>query len=51
MDNSTKNVTGTELKYTVNDLSPGVTYIVECTSSNGDDSCNSSMDMISRKSP
>ena len=51
MDISPKYVTGTELKYTVDDLSPGVTYTVECMSSNGEDSCDSSMDMITRKSP
>ena len=39
-------VTGTELEYTVDGLSPNVTYIVECTSSNGEDSCDSNMDTI-----
>ena len=43
---STKNVTGTLLQYTVNDLNPFVTYTVECTSSNGEDSCDSNMDTI-----
>ena len=42
-------VTGTELEYTVDGLSPNVTYIVECTSSNGVDSCDSSMDTIISK--
>ena len=44
-----KTVNGTELEYSVDDLSPDVNYIVECTSSNGEDSCDSSMDMITRK--
>ena len=39
-------VTGTELEYTVDGLSPNVTYIVKCISSNGVDSCDSSVDMI-----
>ena len=43
---SPKTVTDTVLQYTVNDLSPYVTYTVECTSSNGEDSCNSNMDTI-----
>ena len=34
-------INGTELEYTVDGLSPNVTYIVECMSSNGEDSCNS----------
>ena len=42
-------VTGAELEYTVVDLNPNVTYTVECMSSNGEDSCDSSMDMIRRK--
>ena len=42
-------VTGTELEYTVDGLSPNVTYIVKCISSNGVDSCDSSVDMIRRK--
>ena len=42
-------VTGTELEYTVDGLSPNVTYIVECTSSNGEDSCDSNMDTIISK--
>ena len=46
-----KTVTGTELEYTVDDLKPNVTYTVECMSSNGEDSCGPSMDMIRRKSP
>ena len=41
--------TGTDLKYPVDGLSPDVNYIVECMSSNGEDSCDSSMDMITRK--
>ena len=43
---SPKTVTDTVLQYTVNDLSPYVTYTVECTSSNGEDSCDSNMDTI-----
>ena len=43
---SPKTVTDTVLQYTVNGLSPYVTYTVECTSSNGDDSCDSNMDAI-----
>ena len=43
---SPKTVTDTELQYTVNGLSPYVNYTVECTSSNGEDSCNSSMSII-----
>ena len=49
IDMPSKTVTGTELEYTVDDLSPNVTYIVECMSSNGEYSCDSSMDMITRK--
>ena len=49
IDMPSKTVTGTELEYTVDGLSPNVNYIVECVSANGDDSCNSSMDMIRRK--
>ena len=44
-----KTITGTELEYTVNDLNPNVTYTVKCISSNGGDSCDSSVDMIRRK--
>ena len=43
---STKTVNGTVLQYTVDGLSPYVTYTVECTSSNGVDSCDSNMDTI-----
>ena len=43
---SPKTVTDTVLQYTVDGLSPYVTYTVECTSSNGDDSCNSNIDTI-----
>ena len=43
---SPKTVTGTVLRYTVNGLSPYVTYTVECTSSNGEDSCDSNMNTI-----
>ena len=43
---STKTVTDTVLQYTVNGLSPGENYTIECTSSNGDNSCDSSMDNI-----
>ena len=43
---SPKTVTGTVLQYTVDGLSPYVTYTVECTSSNGEDSCDSNMDTI-----
>ena len=39
-------ITGTELEYTVDGLSPNVTYIVECTSSNGEDSCDSNNQTI-----
>ena len=49
IDMSPITVTGTELEYIVDGLSPNVTYIVECMSANGDNSCNSSMDMIRRK--
>ena len=42
----TKTVTGTVLQYTVDGLSPYVTYTVECTSSNEEDSCDSNMDTI-----
>ena len=45
-DLSTKTVTDRVLQYTVDDLSPYVTYTVECTSSNGEDSCDSNMDTI-----
>ena len=41
-----KTVTDTVLQYTVDGLSPYVTYTVECTSLNGEDSCDSSMDTI-----
>ena len=43
---SPKTVNGTVLQYTVNGLSPYVNYTVECTSSNGEDSCDSNMDTI-----
>ena len=43
---SPKTKTGTVLQYTVNGLSPYVTYTVECTSSNGEDSCDSNMNTI-----
>ena len=43
---SSKTVTGTVLQYTVNGLSPYVNYTVECTSSNGEDSCDSNMNTI-----
>ena len=43
---SPKTVTGTVLQYTVNGLSPYVNYTVACTSSNGEDSCDSNMDTI-----
>ena len=49
IDMSPITVTGTELEYTVDGLSPDVTYIVECTSSNGEDSCETSMDTIISK--
>ena len=42
-------VTGTELEYTVVDLNPNVNYTVKCMSSNGEDSCGPSIDMIRRK--
>ena len=42
-------VTGTELEYTVDGLRPGVNYTVECTSSNGEESCYSSMNTIMSK--
>ena len=45
-ENDVMTVNGTELEYTVEDLSPNVNYTVECTSSNGEDSCNSDMDTI-----
>ena len=45
-DLSPKTETGTELEYTVDGLSPYVNYNVECTSSNGEDSCDSNMDTI-----
>ena len=43
---SPKTVTGTVLQYTANGLSPYVNYTVKCTSSNGEDSCDSNMDTI-----
>ena len=43
---SSKTVTVTVLQYTVNGLSPYVNYTVECTSSNGEDSCDSNMNTI-----
>ena len=43
---SPKTITGTVLQYTVDGLSPYVTYAVECTSSNGEDPCDSNMDTI-----
>ena len=43
---SPKTVTGIALQYTVNGLSPYVNYTVECTSSNGEDSCDSNMKTI-----
>ena len=43
---SPKTVSGTVLQYTVNGLSPYVNYTVECTSSNGEDSCDSNMNTI-----
>ena len=43
---SPKTVTGTVLQYTVDGLSPYVTYTIQCTSSNGEDSCDSNMDTI-----
>ena len=43
---SPKTVNGTELEYTVDDLSPYVTYTVECASSNGKNSCDSNMNTI-----
>ena len=43
---SPKTVTGAVLQYTVNDLSPYVAYTVECTSSNGEDSCDSNINNI-----
>ena len=46
MDISPKTVNDTELEYTVKDLRSGVNYTVECTSSNGKDSCDSNMDTI-----
>ena len=48
-ENDVMTVNGTELEYTVEDLSPNVNYTVECTSSNGEDSCNSDMDTIISK--
>ena len=45
-DLSSKTLTGIVLQYIVNGLSPYVTYTVECTSSNGEDSCDSNMDTI-----
>ena len=49
IDMPSNTVTVTELKYPVDGLNPDVNYIVECMSSNGEDSCDSSMDMITRK--
>ena len=43
---SPKTVTDTVLQYTVNGLSPYVNYTVECTSSNGEDSCDSNVRII-----
>ena len=43
---SPKTVTDTVLQYTVDGLSPYVTYTVECTSFNGDDSCDSNIRII-----
>ena len=43
---STKTVNGTVLQYTVDGLSPYVNYTVECTSSNGEDYCDSNIDTI-----
>ena len=43
---SPKTINGTVLQYRVDGLSPYVAYTVECTSSNGDDSCDSNMDTI-----
>ena len=43
---SPKTVTDTVLQYSVDGLSPYVTYTVECSSSNGEDSCDSNMDTI-----
>ena len=45
-DLSPKTVTGTVLQYTADGLSPYVNYTVECTSSNGEDSCDSNMNTI-----
>ena len=42
-------ITGTELEHTVEDLNPNVYYTVECTSSNGEESCDSTMDTIRSK--
>ena len=39
-------ITGTELEHTVEDLNPNVYYTVECTSSNGEESCDSTIDTI-----
>ena len=43
---SPKTVTDTVLRYTVNGLSPYVNYTVECSTSNGEESCDSNMDTI-----
>ena len=43
---SPKTVSGTVLQYTVDGLSPYVTYTVECTSSNGEASCNCNTNTI-----
>ena len=45
----TVHVNGTELEYTVDGLSSGVNYTVDCMSSNGEDSCETSMDTIISK--
>ena len=43
---SPKTECDTELQFKVDCLSPYVNYTVECTSSNGEDSCDSNMDTI-----
>ena len=48
-ENDVMTITGTELEYTVEDLNPNVYYTVECTSSNGEESCDSTMDTIRSK--